>query len=212
MMALIGVLVAPCLLTIRAHAAIPSQNPPKFRIAPALPVIADFDGDCRADKSELLSNGFEKKIQVDFGDRRSTQLRFTAKVEDPGTLFAVDIDHDGDVDLVWIASSERTDVVWINDGKGKFEIAKDDTPYITEIDGLRSTDDPTQEFLAAGGSSTHILTVSSHTDLALLTTCRPAGAAKSISTASTSKQQNTDSLYFAYLHKRGPPTRVSGQV
>src|SRR5258707_589452 len=131
-MALIGVLVAPCLLTIRAHAAIPSQNPPKFRIAPALPVIADFDGDCRADKSELLSNGFEKKIQVDFGDRRSTQLRFTAKVEDPGTLFAVDIDHDGDVDLVWIASSERTDVVWINDGIGKFEIAKDDTPYITE--------------------------------------------------------------------------------
>jgi hypothetical protein len=213
-MALIGVLVAPCLLTIRAHAAIPSsQNPPNFWIAPALPVIADFDGDCRADKTELLSNGFEKKIQVDFADLRSTQLRFTAKVADPGKLFAVDIDHDGDVDLVWIApSDQRTDVVWINDGKGKFEIAKDDTPYVTEIDGLRGTDDPTNEFFAAGGSSTHILTVSSPTGLALLTTSTPAAAAKSISTANTLKQQNTDSPYFAYLQKRGPPAHVSSQV
>ena len=212
-MALMAVLVAPCLLTIRAHAAIPSSpNPSNFRIDPSLPIIADFDGDCRADKSELLSNGFEKRIQLKFADLRSTQLRFTAKVEDPGTLFAVDIDHDGDLDLVWIASSERADVVWINDGKGQFEIAKDDTPYIAEIDGLRSTDDPTQEFFAADGSSTHILTVSSHTGLALLTTTRPAAAAKSISTARTLKPQNTDSLYFAYLHKRGPPTRVSGQV
>jgi hypothetical protein len=212
-MALMAVLVAPCLLTIRTHAAIPSsQNPTNFRIAPALPIIADFDGDCRADKSELQSNGFEKKIQLKFADLRSAQLRFTAKVEDPGTLFAVDIDHDGDMDLVWIASSERTDVVWINDGKGKFEIAKDDTPYITEIDGLRSTDDPTQEFLAGGGSSTHILTVSSHTGLALLTTSTPAAAAKSISTARTLNQQNTDSLYFSYLHQRGPPAHVSSQL
>ena len=213
-MALIGVLVAPCLLTIRAPAAIPSsQNPPKFRIAPELPVIADFDGDCRADKSELISNGFEKKIQVDFADLRSTQLRFTAKVADPGRLFAVDIDHDGDVDLVWIApSDQRTDVVWINDGKGKFEVAKDDTPYVTEIEGLRSTDDPTQEFFAAGGFSTHILTVSSRTDMALLTASTPAAIAKSISTKTTPKQQNTDSPYFAYLHKRGPPAHVSSQV
>jgi hypothetical protein len=213
-MALIGVLVAPCLLTIRAHAAISSsQNPPRFGIAPALPVIADFDGDCRADKSELLSNGFEKNIRVDFADLRSTQLHFTAKVADPGELFAVDIDHDGDVDLVWIASSDqRTDVVWINDGKGKFEVAKDDTPYVTEIDRLRSSDDPAKEFFAAGGSSTHILTVSSPTGWALLTTSTPAAEAKSISAASTLKQQNTDSLYFAYLHKRGPPAHVSSQV
>jgi hypothetical protein len=212
-MALIGVLVAPCLLTIRAHAAIPSQNAPNFRIAPELPVIADFDGDCRPDRSELLSNGFEKQIQVDFADLRTTQLRFTSKVADPGRLFAVDIDHDGDVDLVWIAlSDQRTDVVWINDGKGKFEVAKDDTPYVTEIDGLRSTDDPTNEFFSADGSSTHILTVSSPTGLALLTTSTPAATAKSISTASTPKQQSTDSPYFAYLHKRGPPAHVSSQV
>jgi hypothetical protein len=117
------------------------------------------------------------------------------------------------VDLVWIAlSDQRTDVVWINDGQGKFEVAKDDTPYVTEIEGLRNTDDPTQEFFAAGGSSTHILTVSSRTGLALLTASTPAAIAKSISTKTTPKQQNTDSPYFAYLHKRGPPAHVSSQV
>jgi len=212
--ALIGVLVTPCLLTIRAHAAIPSsQNPPKFRIAPALPVIADFDGDCRADKSELWSNGFEKIIQIKFADLRTTQLRFTAKVADPGNLFAVDIDHDGDTDLVWIPSSDQgTDVVWINDGKGKFEIAKDDAPYVAEIDRLRGTDDPHDEFFAAGSCSTHILTVSSPTGLALLTISTPAAAAKSINTARTLKQRNTDSPYFAYLRKRGPPAHVSSQL
>ena len=213
-MALVALFVAPCLSIFRVHARIPAANNSPLSIAgETLPVISDFDGDCQADESELYSNGPEKTIKVKFANLRESQLHFTSKGAGRGGLFAVDIDHDGDVDLVWVALSQpRTDVVWINDGKGNFDAAKDDSPYTAEIDALLSTDDPSDESFAAGSCPTHILTVPSPTDAALLTTSTPAVETKSIRTASNFNEPDANSPYLTYLRKRGPPTLVSNQV
>ncbi len=210
-MVLVALALAPCLSVFRVHASIPAaSSSPRSLIDSRLPVISDFDGDYQADESELLSNGFEKTIQVHFGNLRNSQLHFTAKVTDRGRLFAVDIDHDGDVDLVWIAPAQRADVVWINDGKGNFEAAKDDSPYVAEINALQGTDDPDGELPVAAGRSSQILTVSSATDAAFVTTTsRPAVIAKWVPTITADSEPYVDSPYLTYLRERGPPTAVS---
>lgn len=211
--ALAALLLAPWLSLISTPAAAgvqPLYHSPHFAVEENLPIISDFDGDCLADESKLFSNGSEKTIQLKFANLQDSQLHFTSRGADRGRLFAVDIDGDGDVDLVWVSQSqEPADVVWLNDGKGNFDAAKDDTPYTGKINALLGTNDPSDESFTAGSCPTHILTSPSAPDVALLTTSRPANETKSVTRLRVVGVPNTNSTYLSDLRKRGPPSGIS---
>jgi hypothetical protein len=87
--------------------------------------IADFDNDHKPDGAVLLDstrvrdqNSF---IELHFSDRRNTSLSFEA-TGTAQSILALDIDHDGDVDIVVDEPfSHRILQVWLNDGHGNFE-------------------------------------------------------------------------------------------
>lgn len=88
--------------------------------------IADLDGDDKPDGAILLesegSHGqgyFE--VELHFTGHRNANLKFQS-LEPAVTVKALDINHDGDVDLIIEQSwTHRRLQVWINDGHGNFE-------------------------------------------------------------------------------------------
>jgi len=90
--------------------------------------LADFDGDDRIDRATLDSTGRRKRIDIRFSQAKpSTVLYFDTGTEDGGSLFANDIDNDGDNDLIWSDLVHPDNVVvWLDDGTGRFERSKPD--------------------------------------------------------------------------------------
>jgi hypothetical protein len=90
--------------------------------------LADFDGDHRIDRATLDSTGRRKRIDIRFSQTKpSTVLYFDTGTEDGGSLFANDIDNDGDNDLIWSDLVHPDNVVvWLDDGTGRFERGKPD--------------------------------------------------------------------------------------
>src|SRR5215813_2670617 len=132
-----------------------NHSRPKVPAELNLPVAYDLDNDLRADYLSLLSNGFDKTIQIRFGNARNRKLTFTSVSANPGTLLADDIDHDGDLDLIWLASlDQKTAVVWINDGSGDFSEAADSAQYGAELNRVISeSDSPDPHTLQASRST-----------------------------------------------------------
>src|SRR2546429_8324041 len=85
--------------------------------------LADFDGDSRVDEATLGGIGRSKNIEIHLTQARaSTFLHFDTQTNDRGSLFASDIDNDGDNDLIWSDLLHPNDVViWLDDGSGRFE-------------------------------------------------------------------------------------------
>jgi hypothetical protein len=85
--------------------------------------FTDLDGDSVVDQATLRAVGFSKSIRVSLSTtRNSSVLLFTTSSSARGSLFAYDINNDGDVDLVWSDLIHPDDVVvWLNDGSGQFE-------------------------------------------------------------------------------------------
>lgn len=97
----------------------------------------ELDTDLKADQAELEANGFDKTINIKFGNLRSKEPGFTTTSDDAGILIASDLDGDGDVDLIWVGRAERNNaVVLINQGEGNFAEVSDNAPYSSELDGL----------------------------------------------------------------------------
>ncbi len=172
----------------------------------SLPITADLDGDSRADTVSLLSSGFDKTIQIKFGNSRNSNLNFTAKSADRGIVLAYDINHDGHPDLIWVASSgQKTAVVLINDGNGNFTAAKDNTPYISEISALLGSSDPSHQNSLQRGRQAQILTSSPSSDAALGATSEPSDATTYSVLFSGFDRRAERSASVPYLRKRGPP-------
>jgi len=188
------------------------KSPPKSSISSALelPATYDLDGDFRGDRVRLLSNGFHKTISIKFSNARITELGFTASSADSGALIADDIDHDGDLDLIWIGSSvQRTAVVFINDGKGDFAEAKDNAPYASELNALLSSSDPSDEKSLQAGRQTYSLTSSSFPDIGLAVTHRFGYPTIHLFSFAGPDGLANRSALLSYLRKRGPPLILS---
>src|SRR5689334_21406316 len=85
--------------------------------------LADFDGDDRLDKATLGGVGRNKDIEIRLSQTKArTVLRFDTLTSEPGSLFAKDVDNDGDNDLIWSDLLHPEDVViWLDDGSGRFD-------------------------------------------------------------------------------------------
>ena len=99
--------------------------------------VTDFDGDRSPDLAELTSNGFHKHIHVTLSSPWVANLHFSTESQQPGSIYAEDIDHDGDNDLIWVSDWQPTQsALWLNSGIGEFARVADTSAYITEIKRL----------------------------------------------------------------------------
>jgi hypothetical protein len=99
--------------------------------------ITDFDGDRLPDRAELTSNGSYKNIHLTLSSPRVLNLHFSTESQQPGSIHAEDIDHDGDNDLIWVSDQQRTQsALWLNSGIGAFTRVADTSAYDTEIKRL----------------------------------------------------------------------------
>lgn len=196
----------------RASAGCSPQKTPRVPTlyASGLPVLADLDGDKATDSVKLSSNNLNKTIDIRFANLRTSQFRFAANTSDPGTLVAKDIDGDGDLDLIWLEGrDQKTAIVLINDGKGDFTQAKDNTPYASALNALLSNSDPSDQPSLQTASQILSLTSSSFPDVGL-----NAGSGLDYSTLQTVALVGFSgfanrSAFLSYLHKRGPPLVLS---
>jgi hypothetical protein len=115
--------------------------------------LADFDGDNRVDEAKLGGTGRNKNIEIRLAHSKATTLlRFDTLTSGPGSLFARDIDNDGDNDLIWSDLLHPDDVViWLDDGSGRFErVCPDayiaDDFVISDAPGLDGSEIPHQDF------------------------------------------------------------------
>ena len=99
--------------------------------------VTDFDGDRLPDRAELTSNGSYKNIHLTLSSPWVTNLHFSTESQQPGSIHAEDIDHDGDYDLVWVSDQQPTQsALWLNSGIGEFTRVADTSAYITEVKRL----------------------------------------------------------------------------
>jgi hypothetical protein len=124
-LALLALLVArACCASALPH-QIGQQTPSRdtlLRFGQTL-ALADLDGDDRIDRAMLGGTGHSKSLDIRFSHTTThTLLRFDTLTSDRGSVFASDIDNDGDNDLVWTDLIHPDDVViWLADGTGRFE-------------------------------------------------------------------------------------------
>jgi hypothetical protein len=107
-----------------------ADGPPNFSSAlvgesnPSLMLIhsgSDFDGDHLPDLVTARVGKHSIEIEVQLTSRREKVTLRSSSYSDALTVFAVDIDHDRDQDLVvGSASNFHTLTVWLNDGSGHF--------------------------------------------------------------------------------------------
>jgi len=99
--------------------------------------VADFDGDRLPDRAELVSDGFQKNIRLTLSSHRAPSLHFSTETQQPGSIYAEDIDHDCDDDLIWISDGQSTHTaLWLNNGIGELARVSDSSAYATEIKSL----------------------------------------------------------------------------
>jgi hypothetical protein len=181
------------------------------RLAPnSLLASSDFDADVRPDRVTVHSNGYHKTIKIHFGNARSSQLAFTAHTSEPGSLVARDIDRDGDVDLVWLETTDRKNaVVWINGGNGNFAEADDSSQYTSELDDLFSSNDPSNNHSLRRKRKTSALASAFFHDVGLPLLTRFQSTAIIQPSLTIPEQHTVESHFVVYLRKRGPPLTIS---
>ncbi|HEY6046602.1 MAG TPA: VCBS repeat-containing protein [Pyrinomonadaceae bacterium] len=195
----------------RAHAYHPHErNSPHQSQSPnSLIAASDFDADTRPDRATVHSNGPSKTIKIHFDNTRSARLAFTARSAESGKLVAGDIDRDGDVDLVWLETTDRKNaVVWINSGDGNF-VEGDNSQYASELDDLFSGHDPSGNRSLKRKRKTSALASAFFHDIGLPFLCTVQDATISLVPVSIPDRLAVKSRFVAYLLKRGPPLSVS---
>jgi hypothetical protein len=117
----------------------PSLNhaPPPTPVRLPAQAVADFDGDHLPDRAELVSDGFRKNIQLTFSSSRAPSLHFSSDTQQPGSIYAEDIDRDSDDDLIWVSDGQSAHAaLWLNNGIGELARVSDPSAYDTEIKRL----------------------------------------------------------------------------
>jgi len=184
--------------------------PARLATLASFPVFSDFDGDQRLDRAELFSSGLHKSIHVSLGNSWESQLYFDSDTCAHGSLLAGDIDHDSDLDLIWI--SETTPllaVVWLGDGQGHFKVANETQAYTPALSSLLGNGAETgvADGQASPGSLACVLSSSVSSDL-------PATHKLEWEDASSLKALGVErrrglALCLAFLRERGPPSNLS---
>jgi hypothetical protein len=99
--------------------------------------VTDFDGDRLPDRAELVSDGFQKIIQLTFSSHWALSLHFSSETQQRGSIYAEDIDRDSDEDLIWVSDQQPTHtVLWLNNGIGELARVSNPATYATEIKRL----------------------------------------------------------------------------
>ncbi len=209
---LTALLVLPWAAFARPSSAIGrniSPIPPMlYRVA--CPLWLDVDGDSRLENIRLLSNGFSKTLAIRFGNSRYSNVSFETKSANRGVLFAYDIDHDSQAELIWVSSfhQPKTAVVLDDDGKGNFIAAKDDAHYAQELSSLLLGDSPpdpysfqfTRHERASTSSSSHLILPATRQ---LVCETAPMTLFAGVELCAS------QFVFLRYVHKRGPPLVVS---
>jgi len=207
-----ALIVAPWLMSASAGAWIAPPHragASRFVPPPSCPLFSDFDGDHKLDQAELSASGRHKSIAVSLSRSWVTHLSFETETFDRGTLLSGDIDHDNDLDLVWVSQTQpQIAVVWLGDGAGNFERAKDPQAYAAEIGSLlgMSADSGISQ-RGAEQESACVSPPSSWPDLAL--DSQPDLAVPSAPSMAGIERGRGLTIFFSALHERGPPLRLS---
>src|SRR5215471_15505679 len=99
--------------------------------------VADFDGDRVPDRAELVSDGFQKNIRLTFSSHCAPSLHFSSETQQPGSIYAEDIDRDSDDDLIWVSEGQPAHIaIWLNNGIRGLARVIDTAAYATEIKRL----------------------------------------------------------------------------
>jgi FG-GAP-like repeat len=206
---IIALIVLSWVLIGRASSRDARGSRPPIPYGWALPISVDLDGDYVADSVNLRSNGFDKTIDISFGNLRTSEVSFAAKSADHGKLVVRDIDGDGDLDLIWVPDhDQKTAVVLINDGKGDFDEAKDNTPYASQLNALLSGDSSDEHSLQAG-HQIYSLSSSSFREIAFTEINRSVCATIRLISFAGFNAFGNRSAFLSYLRKRGPPLILS---
>jgi hypothetical protein len=100
-----------CVAPALAHASTPQAQHP---VRVAVHAEADFDGDGILDRASL--SPASREIAIRFS---GAPVRHIALLEPASSLAVMDMDRDGDLDIVALARSPRLQV-WLNGGSGEF--------------------------------------------------------------------------------------------
>ena len=178
---------------------------------PLLPrsLYADFDGDNQPDEVELDSLGAHRSIRIRFGNSWRSTLYFDTGSDPQGVLLSRDIDHDSDLDLIWMPPGQpQAAVVWLGDGRGNFERAKNLEAYAGKLGALigESTDSGVSN--GSPGDDSPYASVPS-TSCGLAPSNRVEITAQSHLAAPRHHRRRGLMLCLAYLRERGPPTLLS---
>ena len=193
------------------------QNRPRFNSAP-LPLrfpnpalaVTDFDGDRLPDRAELTSDGFHKNIHLTLSSPWVTNLSFSTETLQPGSIYAEDIDHDGDYDLIWVSDQQPTQsALWLNNGIGEFARVADTSAYITDIKRLIA-DESRGGLFASPADEQSLATETSGYSLLARSDARLPLAPHSIILPRFGRNSAAElSPCIARYPKRGPPAQLS---
>jgi hypothetical protein len=168
-----------------------------------------LDNDIVPSRVTLESNGLEKTIHIRFGNSHR-HVGFSAGSNEDGKLVAGDIDHDGDVDLIWLGGAEhRRAVVLINQGEGDFVEADDNAPYSVELDELFSTGDQPNNRLIKHRPKPSTLTSSTFSDIARTLPAELHVPEIKISFVNTAEPKTCSLGFLKSDPQRGPPSILS---
>jgi len=197
----------------RAHPRGPHHHKPHSQNSNTVvdPIqIYHLDKDTVADRITLESNGFEKTIHIRFGDSRKQYIGFSTGCNEEGRLVAGDIDHDGDVDLIWLGNAEqKRAVVLINQGEGDFAEAIDNAQYSPELDELFSTGDPPGNRRIKHGRKPSQLASSTFSDTAQALPDALHVSEIKISFVRTVEPKTCSLVFLKNDPQRGPPSILS---
>ena len=198
----------------------PTQDSQKGRLSlkpTSLPVrflnpeqaVTDFDGDRLPDRAELTSNGSYKNIHLTLSSPRVTNLYFSTESQQPGSIRAEDIDHDGDNDLIWVSDQQSTQsALWLNIGIGEFARVTDTSAYITDIKRLIA--DETQNGILASSDDELLATETSEYSILTRSDGRLPVAPRSITLPGFGRNCAAElSPCITRYPKRGPPAELS---
>ena len=130
--------------------------------------IADFDGDNKQDGAVILETGpflgpDNFQIDLHFTGRNNANISFQSP-ESNITIGALDIDHDGDTDIVIEQSFTHKGLqVWLNDGHGTFKEGRIEdfpsavAPTRDQLTSSQRADCPAVSLLTQRGFETMLL-------------------------------------------------------